>query len=85
MLDDKPCFIFRFVTQERATNYLNKIVKQFEDHIIYTDMLDKSVEFDDAIYYFWDMLRDDGFPVEAEYDEQQFHKVVSELMYKYSV
>ena len=66
-------------------NYLNKVVKQFDDYILYTDMLDKSVEFDDAVYYFWDMIRDDGIPFEAEYDEKEFHKVISDLLQKYSV
>ena len=84
-MEDKDYFVFRFTTQERATNYLNKVVKQFDDYILYTDMTDKSVEFDDSIYFFWDMIRDDGIEFQEEYDEKDFHKVVGELMKKYQV
>ena len=84
-MEDKDYFVFRFTTQERATNYLNKVVKQFDDYILYTDMTDKSVEFDDSIYFFWDMIRDDGIEFQKEYDEKDFHKVVGELMKKYQV
>ena len=84
-MEDKNYFVFRFTTQERATNYLNKVVKQFDDYILYTDMTDKSVEFDDSIYFFWEMIRDDGIEFQEEYDEKDFHKVVGELMKRYQV
>lgn len=84
-MEEKATYVFRFLTQDRATNYLNKVVQQFDEYILYTDMTDKSIEFDDEVYYFWDMLRDDGMQFDKEYDEKDFHKVVSELMQKYSV
>ena len=83
-MEDKYYYVFRFITQDRATKYLNKVVNQFEDKVIYTDMAEKSIEFDDAIYYFWDMLRDDGIQFDAEYDEKEFHKVMSDLLVKYA-
>lgn len=83
-MEDKYLYCFRFFSQERATNYLNKVAKQFADDIEYIDMKEKYVEFDNALYYFWDMLRDDGIQFDKEYDEKDFHKIVSDLMCKYS-
>ena len=83
-MEDKYLYVFRFFSQERATNYLNKIAKQFESNIEYIDMKEKYVEFEDALYYFWDMLRDDGVQFDAEYGEKDFHKIVGELMMKYN-
>ena len=84
-MEEKALYVFRFITQDRATKYLNKVVQQFGEHILYTDMTDKSVEFNDKVFYFWDMLRDDGIQFDAEYDEKDFHKVIGNLMQDYSV
>lgn len=83
-MENKYLYVFRFFSQGRATNYLNKVATQFESNIEYIDMKEKYVEFEDALYYFWDMLRDDGIQFDAEYDEKDFHKIVSDLMCKYS-
>lgn len=84
-MDDKALFVFRFITQDRATKYLNKFAQQFDEQVLYTDMTDKCVEFDDAAYYFWDMLRDDGIQFDAEYEERDFHRIVAEMMNHYNV
>ena len=33
-MEDKHYYVFRFITQERATNYLNKVVKQFDEYVV---------------------------------------------------
>lgn len=82
-MEEKPLYVLRFATQDRATKYLNKLVQQFDEHILYTDMTEKCVEFDNEAYYFWDRLRDDGIQFVAEYDERDFQKIIKELAQKY--
>ena len=80
---NKVNYLFRFETQQRANNFLNKVVKEFDEQVQFVDMSESSLEFEDAHYYFWDLNRDEDVDFAKEFNEVEFHRVISDLVKRY--
>lgn len=79
----KKKVLFRFETQKRADSWIQRVSDMFESQIEDIDMVDKSVEFSDAIYYFWDTTRDDGIEFDTEYNEPMFQTALKGMTSSY--